>query len=133
MWHLAPPSAPKPADRVCDNNGKVDWELAANEGVRHCVQAPGEVVVVPNGWWHATCNLQPYTVAVGGQTWDSAMAPCFVAAGAAPPPGGGGAKTTRGAPRELNRYQRALREQYVTEAVPMPPLESKRKRSRSEL
>ena len=20
-------------------------------------------------WWHATCNLLPYTVAVGGQVW----------------------------------------------------------------
>ena len=31
-----------------------------------CQQVPGELMVVPSAWWHATCQL-PHTVAVGGQ------------------------------------------------------------------
>ena len=70
LWHLAPPDRPQPTDRYCPSRGKVDYRLAAREGVIHCVAYPGEVVVVPDNWWHATCNMAPYTLAIGGQTWD---------------------------------------------------------------
>ena len=47
--------------------------------VIHCMAYPKEVVVVPDDWWHATCNMMPYTLAVGGQTWDNAHLPPFQA------------------------------------------------------
>ena len=40
-----------------------------------CDQRPGEVVVVPTAWWHATCNEpeffgdKAYTLGIGGQDW----------------------------------------------------------------
>ena len=67
LWHLAPPHVPKPAHRTCAHRGMIDWAAAALDGVRHCAVLPGEVMVVPSMWWHATCNLMPYTVAMGGQ------------------------------------------------------------------
>ena len=33
-----------------------------------CVQRPGEVIFLPEGAWHATCNADEWVVAVGGQT-----------------------------------------------------------------
>lgn len=35
--------------------------------VQRCVQQPGEVVVLPEGWWHMTCSLDEFNVAIGGQ------------------------------------------------------------------
>mmetsp|Transcript_34741 Transcript_34741/g.63157 ORF Transcript_34741/g.63157 Transcript_34741/m.63157 type:complete len:350 (+) Transcript_34741:48-1097(+) len=35
--------------------------------VQRCVQQPGEVVLLPPGWWHMTCSLDDFNVAVGGQ------------------------------------------------------------------
>ena len=30
---------------------------------------PGELIWVPDRWWHATCNLAPWTIGVGSQGW----------------------------------------------------------------
>ena len=44
-------------------------------GATHgCVQRPGEVVVVPTAWWHATCNYGG-TFAFGGED-DCDVRPC---------------------------------------------------------
>ena len=37
--------------------------------MQHCLLLPGETIWVPENWWHATCNLDPYTIGVGGQLW----------------------------------------------------------------
>ena len=39
-----------------------------------------QVIFVPTDWWHATCNLDPYTIGVGGQLWRPRMEDTFEAA-----------------------------------------------------
>ena len=67
LWYLADPALPQPSGPQC--GAPIDYASARQEGVRHCLILPGEIMIVPDHWWHATCNLLPYTVAVGGQLW----------------------------------------------------------------
>lgn len=119
LWHLAPPSRPKPSNRYCPNRGKIDYDLARREGVVHCMAYQGEVVVVPDNWWHATCNMLPYTVAIGGQTWDQSAGVPF-----APREERATAATKRrwheGKPRELNHYQRMIAAQTLAVGEQLP-------------
>lgn len=77
LWHVAPPDVPRPSDRLCADGGKIDYALAAKESVTHCLLLPGETILVPENWWHATCNLDPYTIGVGGQLWRPGMQKMF--------------------------------------------------------
>ena len=79
LWHVAPPHLPRPSDRTCENDGRINHKLAKAEGVSHCLLLPGEVIFVPDSWWHATCNLDPYTIGVGGQLWRPSMQDLFEA------------------------------------------------------
>ena len=118
LWHLAPPSRPQPADRFCRGRGKIDYSLAEQEGVIHCMAQPGEVIVVPDGWWHATCNMLPYTIAIGGQTWDSSAGTPFTERSASEREAID-ARWREGRPRALNRYQGSLESTLVDgERVP---------------
>jgi len=69
LWHVAAPHLPRPSNRECENGGRIEHQVAKKEGVEHCLLLPGEVIWVPHNWWHATCNLDPYTIGVGGQLW----------------------------------------------------------------
>ena len=69
LWHVAAPHLPRPSNRECEHNGRIDYVTAKAEGVEHCLMLPGETIWVPDNWWHATCNLDPYTIGLGGQLW----------------------------------------------------------------
>lgn len=71
LWHVAHPREAEPSKVDCADGGRIDHGLAAKEKVSHCVQLPGDVMHVPANWWHATCNLEPYTIGFGGQVSDS--------------------------------------------------------------
>ncbi|CAE8645192.1 unnamed protein product, partial [Polarella glacialis] len=62
-WFLASPSREMPLVRE-------PWEYveARPEGVELVVAQPGDVLFVPEGWWHATWNLDDFVVGVG---WES--------------------------------------------------------------
>ena len=34
-----------------------------------CVIHPGELLYLPERWWHSTCNQEKWTIGVGGQGW----------------------------------------------------------------
>ena len=108
LWHLAPPDRPQPSNRYCPGRGKVDYALAAREGVIHCMALPGEVVVVPDDWWHATCNMLPYTIAIGGQTWDGSIQSPPFAHRSAEEHADTTARWQEGRSRPLNRYQGSI-------------------------
>ena len=74
VWYVAPVSIPRPANPTCTTGDSVE-QLP---GVSHCLQRPREVMVVPTAWWHATCNLEPYTFGIGGQdSCDLVLCPGF--------------------------------------------------------
>jgi hypothetical protein len=118
LWHLAHPDLPQPSDRSCANHGAVDHQLAKEEGVSHCLVLPGEVMVVPDFWWHATCNLLPYTVAIGGQLWVP-PSPSRAAFDPRPPPRADQTGTDAPRTRPLNEYQRSIQGDLL-ESVPLP-------------
>jgi len=119
LWHVAPPDRPQPSNRYCVARGKVDYELAAREGVIHCMAHPGEVVVVPDDWWHATCNMLPFTVAIGGQTWDASAARPHFQARSSEAEVATAARWREGQPRPLNAWQARIADSLL-EGAPLP-------------
>ena len=72
VWHLAPPTEPAPDEYGCLSDYgpecSQDWERCMAAGCTHsCRQSTREVVIVPTGWWHSTCNAPGPTVGIGGQ------------------------------------------------------------------
>eukprot|EP00435_Cladocopium_sp_Y103_P019230 s978_g4.t1 len=63
-WFLLPPAAAQPASRA-------PWHLLKDppKELRLCVVEPGEVLFVPEGWWHSTWNLEDQ-IAVGWEAED---------------------------------------------------------------
>lgn len=78
----------------------------------------GDVVMVPDNWWHATCNMLPYTLAIGGQTWDRSAGTPFAgfsdAARAAT-----AARWRDGTPKPLNHFQSEIASE-LTEGLRLP-------------
>ena len=85
IWALRPP-----ADPACTHD--VEGECSAildvcahyarpGAPVPACVQEAGETIVVPDGWYHGTCNNASWTVGWGGQNRRMALTPhsarCF--------------------------------------------------------
>mmetsp|Transcript_22046 Transcript_22046/g.39087 ORF Transcript_22046/g.39087 Transcript_22046/m.39087 type:complete len:392 (-) Transcript_22046:57-1232(-) len=68
-WWLAPKTAPEPPDPQCFTNqgDPRDEGFWKSQQVQYCKVYPGEILWVPEMWWHATCNGDPYTVGLGGQ------------------------------------------------------------------
>mmetsp|Transcript_112431 Transcript_112431/g.251164 ORF Transcript_112431/g.251164 Transcript_112431/m.251164 type:complete len:393 (-) Transcript_112431:138-1316(-) len=83
VWWLAPPqpedegSAFRPAfpyKALSEEEGSWPCAWLLNEDLVpskapliRCVQEPGEIVVLPTGWWHNTCSLDDFNIAIGGQ------------------------------------------------------------------
>jgi len=63
FWSLGDPSEPKPKEPTCD------YETDRQDPRMQCVIHPGELLYLPESWWHATCNLEKWTIGIGGQGW----------------------------------------------------------------
>ena len=63
-WFLHPPGTDWPGFAP-----KCDYarDVSDRSTVLQCVQKPGEVIFLPEGTWHATCNPVSWTVGIGGQ------------------------------------------------------------------
>ena len=57
----------KPAGLPCDD--------AEQEGGLLCDQLEGDMIWVPDFWWHETCGMDSYSVGIGGITYEGVSAP----------------------------------------------------------
>lgn len=63
MWQFANPNI-KSIQTSCTNPNP-------DPRIKKCTINASDVVFVPNNWWHATCNLDPHTIAVGTQCYQT--------------------------------------------------------------
>jgi len=81
MWWLLPPSVPATGGfrsppivdgQVYGNPNACELLLRRSppEGAHVCVMQPGDTVILPDLWWHATCALDPITASIGGWLQD---------------------------------------------------------------
>lgn len=59
LWQFADPNI-KSIQTNCENPNP-------DPRIKKCTMNASDVVFVPENWWHATCNLDPHTVAIGTQ------------------------------------------------------------------
>ena len=68
-WILYPPDRPPPYHK--DQSSRQWMETAyfvANPPPMECTLNPGDLIYFPDQWWHATINLDPYTVFISSFT-----------------------------------------------------------------
>jgi len=71
-WYLSPPDS-RPS--FSGNETTLSWMVnrggGAAGGVLGCTLLPSEILYIPNDWWHATLNLDPYTAFLSTFTRES--------------------------------------------------------------
>ena len=82
IWALRPPTDPECRINhgTCTDPFLVcDYYEAPSAPMPACVQEAGETILVPDGWYHGTCNNASWTVGVGFQGRSMGLAPprCF--------------------------------------------------------
>jgi hypothetical protein len=71
-WFVAPPG-PNSKGADWEKKHGCEWLLgepsaaAQDPRIQSCVVEPGQVIYVPTSWHHATCNLDEFTLSLGGQ------------------------------------------------------------------
>merc|ERR1711871_227405 len=80
MWFLGKPGTERPKDPQCD----YDVDIKTDYKTLQCVQNQNEVIYFPEMWWHATCNMEDWTVGIGAQNqiegWNEQTEPVLWAA-----------------------------------------------------
>ncbi|KAL1499737.1 hypothetical protein AB1Y20_012424 [Prymnesium parvum] len=76
VWALRPPGDDACARAAGECTHPMDiceYYAQADAPPPACVQRAGEILIVPDGWHHGTCNTAPLTVGFGGQGWSYAL------------------------------------------------------------
>lgn len=64
-WFLPPDVATRPIKQnAC---GYLDGTAKIPPGTTTCIQSPGDVIWFPKDWYHATCSLTEWNIAIGAQ------------------------------------------------------------------
>ena len=64
-WFVTPAMTRKPKEPTCYPHGNENsGEMA---GATTVIQETGDIVILPAGIWHATCNLDRWTIGIGAQ------------------------------------------------------------------
>jgi len=75
------PASPSPSTAgawLCSHlSDNLDSFQHASNSSAWCEVQPGQVFYVPGGWRHATCNLDSFTLAIGGRDDSSSWPPLF--------------------------------------------------------
>ena len=65
VWYFLPPHAERPTKvNACLY---LDGTVMPPPGTTTCVQSPGDVIWFPKDWYHATCSLTEWNIALGAQ------------------------------------------------------------------
>jgi hypothetical protein len=71
-WFVAPPG-PNSKGADWEKKHGCEWLLgnpsaaAQDPRIKSCIVEPGQAIYVPTGWHHATCNMDKFTLSLGGQ------------------------------------------------------------------
>jgi len=73
-WLLHPDSETEPPEMMARHVRDPADQCRPHQASRRtstleCVQQPGEVIWVPNYWWHETCGMDDFSAGVGGITY----------------------------------------------------------------
>ena len=65
MWFLGPPETDQPVKLA----SPCDYDTNPPDGleIARCMVHPGDILYLPGGVWHATCNMDLWTFGFGGQ------------------------------------------------------------------
>ena len=65
VWFFLDPKKPRPQKvNACDY---LSGKERPPDGTTTCIQSPGDVIWFPHDWYHATCSLTDWNVAIGQQ------------------------------------------------------------------
>jgi len=73
-WLLHPPNQQGPREPMFVRNDSCRPKSLYTV-TRVCDQQEGDILWLPGGWWHETCNLDSYSAGIGGVTYDGADRP----------------------------------------------------------
>ena len=73
-WSLHPPSRGNEPPSLMRNQPGCLVTTRSKSGLL-CDQVEGDMIWVPDFWWHETCGMDAYSVGIGGITYESVSAP----------------------------------------------------------
>ena len=72
-WAIHPPDIEEPPELMNrrKDQGKICSASKTSKHTLFCTQKEGDVIWIPNYWWHETCNLQEHSIGMGALTYEN--------------------------------------------------------------